>query len=301
MQNMCLSLGVEVPYETASELLKTTTGQSISGRQIERICKKYGAMLDSPPIVYEESRYGTQLYLFTDEEPVCTAMVDGSMIFTREESWKEVKAGRIDLCESKGSTKSVYYASLASCEPFFEIWNKQLAAIPVQPIFIADGAPWIWRKIETYYPESPQILDYYHLSKHLNDFAKQAFRKKAERELFLETCKKDLFNDDVNACLTRIENIQVPQKKEKEKLLGYLTMNQERITYGKFQKNGWPIGSGAIESTHKTLVQARLKRSGQRWSVKGAQALLNLKMYKNSGKWDDVKKQLVSPKFKRAC
>ncbi len=36
------------------------------------------------------------------------------------------------------------------------------------------------------------------------------------------------------------------------------------------------IGSGAIESAHRTLVQKRMKRSGQRWSWKGAQHILNL-------------------------
>ena len=48
------------------------------------------------------------------------------------------------------------------------------------------------------------------------------------------------------------------------------------------------IGSGAIESAHRTVVQKRMKQSGQRWSNKGAQNMLNLRVLTMNGQWDKV-------------
>jgi hypothetical protein len=48
------------------------------------------------------------------------------------------------------------------------------------------------------------------------------------------------------------------------------------------------IGSGAIESAHRTIIQKRLKQSGQRWGLNGAQNVLNLRVTKGSGQWNKV-------------
>ena len=48
------------------------------------------------------------------------------------------------------------------------------------------------------------------------------------------------------------------------------------------------IGSGAIESAHRTLVQKRMKQSGQRWSRKGAQHMLNLRVVRKNNDWNKI-------------
>ena len=58
----------------------------------------------------------------------------------------------------------------------------------------------------------------------------------------------------------------------------YLASNQDRMDYKAYRKQGLLIGSGAIESAHRTVMQRRLKRSGQRWSIKGTQRVLNLRV-----------------------
>jgi len=50
------------------------------------------------------------------------------------------------------------------------------------------------------------------------------------------------------------------------------------------------IGSGAIEAAHRTVVQSRLKKSGQRWSVIGAQNMLDLRVAYMSNQWQNVLK-----------
>jgi hypothetical protein len=48
------------------------------------------------------------------------------------------------------------------------------------------------------------------------------------------------------------------------------------------------IGSGAIESAQRNVVQQRLKLSGQKWSIKGARCIVNLRAYQKSERWDEV-------------
>lgn len=61
------------------------------------------------------------------------------------------------------------------------------------------------------------------------------------------------------------------------------------MDYARYRKIGCGIiGSGAIESAHRTIIQKRMKQSGQRWGFKGAQNVLNLRVIKGSGQWNKV-------------
>src|SRR5207237_6070818 len=66
--------------------------------------------------------------------------------------------------------------------------------------------------------------------------------------------------------------------------VGYFTTNVARMAYPTFQARGLPIGSGAVESAAKHVVQVRMKRSGMRWSDSGGEALLALCAYRASNR-----------------
>ena len=60
------------------------------------------------------------------------------------------------------------------------------------------------------------------------------------------------------------------------------------MMYGTYKEKGYIIGSGAIESAHRNVVQQRMKLSGQRWSVNGAQYIVNLRASKKSNQWSQI-------------
>jgi len=70
-------------------------------------------------------------------------------------------------------------------------------------------------------------------------------------------------------------------------LLGYLENHKHQMNYQYYRQQGWMIGSGAIESAHRTLLQVRMKRSGQRWANDGCDNVI---------KWEHF--QFVPLKFK---
>ena len=61
------------------------------------------------------------------------------------------------------------------------------------------------------------------------------------------------------------------------------------MQYHFFREKGLLIGSGAIESAHKDVLQARLKLSGQRWTMKGLQQMAQLRCVYKSGKANRIK------------
>ena len=68
---------------------------------------------------------------------------------------------------------------------------------------------------------------------------------------------------------------------------GYLSRNREYMCYDEYLRQGWPIASGAVEGACKNLVKDRMERSGMRWQVPGAEAILQLRAVKLSGDMDE--------------
>ena len=64
------------------------------------------------------------------------------------------------------------------------------------------------------------------------------------------------------------------------------------MDYAAYKEKGWPIGSGVIEAACKSVVKQRMCRSGQRWSIKGGQAILNLRAIVKSERWDSFWNEL---------
>ena len=67
---------------------------------------------------------------------------------------------------------------------------------------------------------------------------------------------------------------------------GYFMNHCDRMRYSDYMQRGLPIGSGPVEAAAKTIIQARMRRSGMRWSQRGGQQILDLRAHLKSGCWD---------------
>lgn len=297
LQEHICRLGSKLVFAEASEEFWQFLELDISDKQIERVCHCYGEKIDE---IDWNNAYSDSVQMkinHQNKEPVY-AMVDGSMLLTREDSWKEIKVGRLFggnsiIGISKNRTllaNSVYTAHLGTASDF---WEKFSAEIPPSEnlVFINDGAKWIWNYIEERYPNSIQILDFYHCKEHICQFSNDFFSVKEEALSFSKSICDMLLDEKVDEALKKIMGLGCLSKnkgQKKEKLLKYLENNKKRINYGKYQKMGLLIGSGAIESAQRDVIQKRLKLSGQRWTKKGAQQIANLRVIKNSDRWDKL-------------
>ena len=80
--------------------------------------------------------------------------------------------------------------------------------------------------------------------------------------------------------------------------LAYFRRNRSRMDYARLRAQNLPIGSGVVEATCKTLVTQRMKRSGQRWTSDGGQAILTFRALAQSDRFDAAW-QMVSAEYRR--
>lgn len=233
------------------------------------------------------------------------------MVLTREEGWKEIKLGRIfkssdciHASEKPGwISNSQYVAHLGGHKKFTEQMEHVIDSYAhpnTEIIFITDGAPWLRNWIEDAYPSSHSILDYYHACEYLYSFSREYFKDKAKEEEWIENQQKLLLDGKVQDVIENVREFK-SKKKEAQKLIEYFQANADRMDYKAYQEMGCGlIGSGAIESAHRKVIQKRMKQSGQRWSKQGAQNMLNLRVVKCNHQWERVI-ALTKTEFKNAA
>jgi len=290
---MCL-LGQSHVFEEGEKLMLELIGIEMSGKQIQRVSEHYGKKIellqtaDSPP----------KPPVLGKNNEVVYGMVDGSMLFTREEKWKEVKLGRLFCGSNRVAvqpgrtelTKSQFVCHLGGHIDFLEKMDHYLEPYP-EIILIADGAKWIWNWAEDNHPKAIQILDYFHAVEKICQFAALQFEDQKQRKQWINTQQDLLLNDQITEVITTLEAIKsMDDKTEKLRTdtLRYYQNNQKRMYYKTYKDKGYLIGSGAIEAAHRNIIQQRLKLSGQRWSIDGAQYIANLRAFEKSNRWNEV-------------
>ena len=226
------------------------------------------------------------------------AMLDGGMLLTREEKWKEMKLARIFKTseavevskDRKYIANSLYVAHLGKHKEFIKKVEYNLDTVQ-NKIFIADGAKWIWGWATAAYPNSRQVLDFYHAKEHLCQFALMAMPDDLERKLWIEKQSGLLLENQVNRVISDLKKMSAKKpmvNKIRKNLIAYYESNQHRMQYKSLRDEGLLIGSGLIEAAHRNVIQHRMKLSGQRWTINGAQQIANLRVASKSNQWSKV-------------
>lgn len=143
-------------------------------------------------------------------------------------------------------------------------------------------------------PEIVFILDFYHASEHLLEFAKVLFPDDETRQQHVEAWCQTLKHRGGRMLFEELERLDLSAASEAVRtahasLLGYLRNNLHRMDYPTYVARGWQIGSGVIESACKSVVGRRLKGSGMRWRERGTTTLSQLRaLYKSQPElWND--------------
>ena len=250
--------------------------------------------------------------------------MDGSFIFKEEygekiiRSWGEVKIALLsssdELVEYKNSEGKVEYKiGKRNYTCFFgcyEDFKKYVLAEYVKNkyflyenlIILGGGAKWIRSFKEEFFPNSIQILDFFHVAEHAYEYAKFVFKNESEaKQNFHKWCKM-LKNSEIEELLNILNKYSsIEHPKDITNFREYLISNKDCIDYKKYIANGYFIGSGAIESANKYVTQSRLKHPGMCWKKENAQYLLTLKSKDCSDSWVKVEKiflNCVNLKFK---
>jgi len=305
LQELMVYCGQQDCYGNSGELLQKFLSIEVCEAQIYRVTDTYGEALDKEGIA------ARSMAIASSEDTVYVEL-DGSMVLTREDGWKEVKLSRIfkasdyaagDEQQAGWIKDSQYLAHLGSSKTFTEQLYQQVreyASGGASLVFISDGAPWIKNWIEDRFEGAISILDYYHALEYLHEFAASHFKENQEKEQWIHQQKQLLLSSQVHQVIANIEGMD-PNGPIARKVITYYSANQHRMDYQRYRQIGCGIfGSGAIESSHRTVIQKRMKLSGQRWSKSGAQHMLNLRVTHMNKQWNRII-NLVKTEFKNAA
>jgi hypothetical protein len=312
---MIATVGALVSFQEGSELLRELADLEVGAKQVERTAEALGAE------VAEDERQQTEAW---QEGPLPSTLylgLDGTGIPMRaEELWgragkqpdgsaqtREVKVCAIWSAESRDAeglprrdegsvsySAAIETAASRDTDPQAaeftqrverEAKRRGFSQVPRQ-VLLGDGAPWIWNVGGELFPQALQIVDRYHVKEHLSQVAKALYRQDETARHWAERRHQELDSGRWRS-LTRALARHAPHSPEARSCLQYLERNRQRMRYPEFHAQGLCTSSGVLEAGCKVVVGSRLKRSGMHWTVRGANAIIALRCYKLSRRFED--------------
>jgi len=226
-------------------------------------------------------------------------------------AWREPKLFIVYVVDEQGKLEKSFAplidATLRGPEAWLSLLRGYLQSLRLeqadQVLFVADGAHWIWNRLGTLVKElglDPQrvheLIDFYHAVEHLGKVA--ALRKSwsaKERQAWVRKHRRLLLKGHVEQV---VEAVQVlcrgRRTKEVTTERNYFIRNQQRMAYPKIKALSLPLGSGAVESAIRRVVNLRLKGPCIFWYRENAEKMLMLRSYYKAGRWNLLKKMANS-------
>ena len=166
-------------------------------------------------------------------------------------------------------------------------------------VFLADGAPWIWERLDwvrqrvgLQEKQTARVLDWCHAVHHISLALEALGLSEAERRRLYPQLRKWLRagrTEKVIAHLS-VRAWDLPEEAPVWTEIAYLEKHQlaGHLDYATFRRRGWPLGSGAIESAVRRVVNLRLKGNGLLWLEGNAEAVLVMRAAVLTQRWQET-------------
>ncbi len=165
--------------------------------------------------------------------------------------------------------------------------------------FAADGAPWIWKRLDWIVAQVGldssrvvEVLDWCHAVHHVSVALASLSLAEDERKELYRRLRGLLKEGKSRNVIAELETLAVGEDKDLSvwREIRYLTKHSDagRLRYNCFRCRGVPMGSGAIESTIRRVLNLRLKGNGIYWTEDNAEAVFQLRAAVVSGRWEEI-------------
>lgn len=305
IQQVVVRLGSMVPFGQVPPILQMVGRVSVSRASVQRLTETAGDAL-----VHAEQAAAERITRDLPPDPVgarCQQVsVDGAMVPIVGGEWREVKTMVIgELSNGDGHARQLsYVARIAPLEAFVQVTTAELhrrgtfAAETV--VAVVDGAAWCQQVYDYHLPHAVRILDYPHAVEQLTRAAQACFGPGVAADDWLRTQCTELREGSAAAVCQAVSQLPVTHASDPteayrvmRQVEGYLRTRLAHLAYATFLAQGYPIGSGIVESANKVVVEARLKGAGMHWTVAHANALLALRGMLCSQRWEEGWAQVV--------
>jgi hypothetical protein len=148
-----------------------------------------------------------------------------------------------------------------------------------------------------------EIIDFYHAVEHLGKIASLQKRWSAvEKKKWIKKHRRLLLKGQVDKVVDRIRSLCKGRRSKKLiRERNYFVRNHKRMSYDKIAQMGLPIGSGAMESAIRRVVNLRLKGASIFWHRNAAEAMLLLRCFFKAGRWEMLKKPNIFKVLNQCC
>ena len=311
LQRALSDFGAERSFERASRQLKEHYGVQLHRSSVREVVLKQAERAGG--FVEREEREAIASYQgqrsYRPGQRWLIVETDGSMVRTgklepspaggvtlggrpkrvRKTQWREV---RLSLVETLGGGERRYAAAIGSPQRT----GEQMFALALQRGYgddtwvhgVGDGAPWIAQQVASVFPRQRFLLDRYHLLEHLHEGASALSPEDAAAArdwVGVQASRIDQGEGSqvVAECRSRSRaNVEHPLYR----LAGYLENRQGQLDYAAARREGLPIGSGAVEGGHRSVIQDRLKLPGTWWKEETVNPMLALRSLRANNRWE---------------
>jgi hypothetical protein len=169
-------------------------------------------------------------------------------------------------------------------------------------VCLMDGQPSLWDDRRKYLPMDNvvEILDLLHVTPRLWEAA-HLFHPEGSDEAaaFVRERLLGILRGQTGYVIGGLRQMGTKRKlrgnklKKLRQICNYLEKNRDRMCYDKYLAAGYPIASGVIEGACRYVVKDRMERAGMRWTVEGAQAMLDLRSTYINGQWEEFQEYRI--------
>ena len=222
-------------------------------------------------------------------------------------AWREPRLFMIYATDDKGKIDPTFTpiidGSLGSCDQLFRLLLSYLKALNVKDaskvLFIADGAKWIWSRIPSLIKslgltaeQTQQRIDYWHAVEYLGKIVESSSLKGKQKAQWRKTQKDRLYRGDIGLVVIAIEQLIGEEPSEDQTTWKNYFVNHglthRRMDYPLSLSSHLPIGSGAIESAVRRVINLRVKSNATYWLRENAETIIRFRAWIKAGRAEEL-------------
>lgn len=303
LERRITDFGAEVPFGKISFKLKEHYGIEVPTSSAQSIVEAHARTIRENECLKTEIPEGPGVDRIVAE-------LDGSMIpivttdgipsgdesidrrKTRQVGWKEA---RLALARPLSSVETVYETMLLGSvddagDRMAHCAIEAGAGENTEIHCVSDGAPWIADQAERVFGlQSNYLVDFYHLCDYLGATAEAISPEHKKDWLFEQkkNLKEGKISEVIGILAPHVEPPSVPKEQAPVRTCyRYILNRRGQFNYKEALAEGLPIGSGAVESAHRYVIQERLKLAGAWWAHENAHNMLALRTLRANNQWE---------------
>lgn len=224
--------------------------------------------------------------------------------------WREPRLFMIYAVDEEGRLAKdfppIIDGTLDSCDKLFAMMLASLQGLSItsaeRVLFVADGASWIWKRVPGLLKslgladeKVQQLIDFWHVVEYLGKIADSKKLKGAKKKRWLTTQKKRLLRGEIRLVVKELRSLLGSRRtKDQRTWLNYFIkhgLTHGRMDYSLSRTHNMPIGSGAIESAVRRVINLRVKSNAVYWLRENAETMIRIRAWLKAGRAEELFQQ----------